>query len=615
MAITLINSPPFVFNPSPIADSHQNLRHHPIVKKIIQIALKVLIGLQTIISFGKAMSLDIVQRAPRIYFEYVFEPTSRMTSTNLDARILALTGYVAFATLLILGGAFIKTCKKTCHEQKKAPTALEKLAGPLDPTHLRSNEIELNTKNVPKSLNITELLAIFDQINFTNPEKAGYFPPSSRQEQRRLFSAVELKEGLKQFVSRVENRTPFLGTPPSKARELLAEFYQQIEDAVRLSLHKAKENLAQAEKYGANSNEYRNARDDLSRIALDLAIAGTYCGARYMSEAMCVHERVCGGKQPLTGSLEHHLIELLANERKRIAIENIASQGASPHFYAISLRQMGRVLGLPHTKNVVEYLNPQFNLNTELRSFFLKYTPQRIIAAVQAEFKTSQNFREQFIDWAKSQIRDWNLASYQIDHEILEKLTKALFKDEVDLKEEEDLLGLFQSCYSIFMNNKAGSFLREKSWDSVLDELFADEKVKSFLKQTFPETIKRLGIVNNLKENLKETVLGKECLARIAELSMKKKCSFSSAILPLWEKLKRVRKAQKIVSLSHEALLNVLNLKTDLIGIYKAYLQQQREHDFLEALNLQDIAENGISPKLMNWLLISHGIFKTTVLP
>ncbi|MEK7340260.1 MAG: hypothetical protein AABZ92_06075, partial [Verrucomicrobiota bacterium] len=161
--------------------------------------------------------------------------------------------------------------------------------------HIKTEESSLDASNVPEGITVDTLRGLFHKINFDNENAPGYMAEGTRREITRVLSKEELENQLNTFIHRVNTREAFLGTPPGHDVPRLMDFYQQIEDAVRLSIDKVVKDVTEFEtQNGTNISSfsveqkrtYNNLLETRARLVLDLAIAGAHCGARYMGEAM-----------------------------------------------------------------------------------------------------------------------------------------------------------------------------------------------------------------------------------------------------------------------------------------------------------------------------------------
>jgi len=613
--ITLIALPPFVFDPHRARRHEQDNLKIFLIETITKVGIKALHILRLTLQYSLESVVETLRLAPTGYMVFVVKPIAEADFLQSQARaalfivanVVALLAAAVFALF-----TFVKKIYLNYQHSKTAVTVesfCKKLH--LDIQHFRSDRLALDTKNVPQDVSLERLPDLFREINFDNPEQPGYFPPQALQDEKKFFTPAQLLDGLKQFIKHVEKRTPFIGTPPAEDKRNLCLFYQKIEDAVRITLFKVLTDLKNAKKHGVDSRPYQYALENIGRVVITLSIAGMRCGARYMGEAMDLYETFCGSVEKSVGSLHNHLIERLADERKSIVVGLIEPSGENnTHRYTLSLNRLGRLLGLPHTENIQEFIYTEFNFDRELEAFFRIYNRERIIHTVQQEFKTSQDFREKFIDWAKSQMGEWNREKYRADPKTLEKLRQALVDPSVELiSEEKELLHLFMECYTLFLNSRTKKPLAITSWRNVLEDCFTNAHVKAFLAKKFPGMLERRTTVNKLITRLDEHAIGSECVALLKVYSDKDQADIHAHILSTWEKLNRVGNAQRILPLPTSALLSVINLKADLKEVYEAHLQREREGKFIKALHVDQLSTDGINAGMMEWLLISHGIF------
>jgi len=236
-------------------------------------------------------------------------------------------------------------------------------------------------------------------------------------------------------------------------------FYQQIEDAVRLSIQKVSEDLTnfrgknqQAIEAGDEDiiRSYKSLLEDQARLVIDLAISGKHCGARYMGEAMTRYNYLYA-ESARSDTLQDSLITLLGNKRNTIAQTQIQmhfggqQHGADTHSYAQYMQQMGKLLAIPGTGNIVEHLGGLFRFDSDyyLREFFKEYTESTIGEAVQEKVKSSQHFREQICDWLKGQSGEWR-SEDQADPNLLVQQLQAVIDGDVNTLDLQRLIRSFE---------------------------------------------------------------------------------------------------------------------------------------------------------------------------
>lgn len=474
--------------------------------------------------------------------------------------------------------------------------------------HIRTKEILLDASHVPATVTVDQLANIFEEINFKQPEKPGYMAETSRREDKATYTVEELNLSLAVFIKQVKERTPFLGTPLAFDTPRLMAFYQQIENAVRLSIFKMQQDM---EKFTlANGNdpavyegevlrEYKNLLETKSRIALDLAIAGKWCGARYMGNAMKVYEDLYPEHVQNEGTLSDCLIELLAKKRKKIAQSQIHTHlGSSTHAFTNYLGSLGEILGLPGTKNVIEHLSDPLDQDFYLTKFFDEYTVDTIIDTVQKRVKKSHEFREKIIDWMKEQLGGWKKHEYL--QEALQKIEeiRKIMNEKIEISENPHITHFKALVLHLKEKNIE---LPERGIKDFWDEFFALEAVRTWTPTVFGNDLRiRMGHVHALKSFLKSQksvdIEGFIFEDKPLDLSLQETLT-----------LKKEKIAQ-ILNLEQETIERILENKTDLVAAVKDKQELNRKLEFIQHFKLETIATMGISQELMEWLLVSQNI-------
>ena len=399
MVITLIDNPRF-----DIALQREQ-EQISLLKKIQNVAFAALKYLVTFLHAIEKSFYKNFRYIGQSFYQYVLLG-GRQINHTFESLVLITVIWVCVVAYSIL-----KTANRLFWEMNAADTGSPYLAyfanDKIDISHIKSKNMAIDASHVPQEVTITQLRTLFDQINFTRPDAPGYMAPASRQGQ----SVETLSGNLDLFISRVQHRVPFLGTPPANDMPLLMQFYGQIEDAVRCSIHKVNKDIADFQG-DHTSAAFANLLENRARVALDLSIAGGYCGARYMGEAMSVYARSQGMSDLSGETLEGTLIECLAKERKSIAERHVqAYVGDNTHDYTKYMQSMGKILGLPGTQGIIEHLDQDLNRDGMLVHFFEEYTPAFIESTIQNKVKTSGELREKICDWLKDQARDWKKMS------------------------------------------------------------------------------------------------------------------------------------------------------------------------------------------------------------
>jgi hypothetical protein len=515
--------------------------------------------------------------------------------------------------------------------------------------HIRTNESGIDVSGVEAHVSVNDLLTIYDQINFADPSQPGYMKGSSRQEYTTIYTVPDLRQALVTFVNQVNGRVAFLGTPPAYDTPRLMAFYSQIENAVRFSIDKMNKQIAEFQ--ATNGTEisaydeptlkiYKGLLEDKARIAIDLAIAGKHCGARYMGEAMSVYGNTRGEDLAHRGTLQDSIFELLAKKRYEIACGQIQQHlDTDTHSFNKYMANLGQILGLPGTENIIEHLDRSFDRDRFLRLFFAEYTVDVIIETIQAEVKKSQAFREKITDWVKDQVGIWNEEETLGEVErlvpsVLEALRNPVASPNFELFRE-------LAAHLRGQDDLELPTLEGKSWDDYSRELFDLDAVKDWRDQKFTDVdaIASIQDYDNLQPLFQRARIRAYKTNKLGEL--KELCSTP---IPSQEELRELqtKNGQELLDCLVQRcerggliqqIHRIVRLETDTIArglsnhelFRNAIASQQdvaRRTDFMQALAEKHVAtreladdkhETTITPALMEWLTVSQGVFTTQV--
>ncbi len=490
----------------------------------------------------------------------------------------------------------------------------------IDLEHLQSKELAINVSDVPAETTIDNLWGMFNKINFDNKSRLGYMAPNSRKEGDTIYTVEELKKGLETFTNHVKGRIPFLGTPRAYDTPRLMAFYKQIEDAIRFSIHKLDQKLKEFQQTNgtdpASYNEeqqkaYKNILEDRARIAIDMAIAGKHCGARYMGEAMSTYFSF-ESKEIEGGTLQGSLFEILAQKRSKIAQDQVQKYlGNDTHALSKYMSNLGPLLGLPGTNNVIETLDQSLDFNLFLGRFFAEYTVDAIIETVQAKIQKSGVLREKIIDWLKDQVGDWKKDA-NAAQEIISKIQPIIDK-KVENAAVPPEFEAFQRLITHLQKENI-TWPSKENWDDFVTELFTLEKAKEWCAQNLPHTnlIQLAKEKNKLKQAFSEETLGPDITKQLkSEILSEKQLDLSSVINRNIEaeKIQEIHKEMREnLSIESETLSRVLNGSASLKEVVENYYNLARRGEFLEKLKLDAIATQGVSSEILEWILVSQKI-------
>jgi len=515
-----------------------------------------------------------------------------------------------------MGWSFVMTTARLLYKQTHSEADLRNFlaffaGNEIDLSHMEIKELEIDVREVPAGVTVNGLLQMFDQINFDRPQDPGYIAPLSRREGNTQYTVEELKTGLQTFIDHVNRRVPFLGTPPAYDVPRLFAFYQQVENAVRFSIHKSDQDLAAFR--GRNGNgpyagailqEYKNLLEDSARIPLMLAIAGKHCGARYMGEAMELYDAAQG--EVTKGTLEDALRGILVAKRKEIARAHIQMHlGSDTHHYTNYMSNLGKMLGIPGSANVIEHLVHGLDRTRFVKLFFKEYTVDCILEAVQTKLKAkkSQVFREKIFDWLKTQPGNWQPAGVLSLDEMMTRANVVL-ADSLLVPNES-----LQNLQGLITNLKQ-PFPSHADWDEFLVELFVSGREWLSSKYSSIETRRRAE--DDIRALFSNEQLRQELIIKTKEAIAGNKQLVAEHFSPRLLELQKVSKlCVAITGLNPDTAMRVVKGKKPLQQALEEQRAQFQGDQFLGSLNLEGIAQHGLSKEMLEWLLVSHDILLT----
>jgi ankyrin repeat protein len=251
----------------------------------------------------------------------------------------------------------------------------------------------------PDNIKLTMLLAMFDEINFSDTTAADFRDPAPVYKQTQTTSVQEMRQHLTTFINRIEGRVAFLGTPDAGS-EAIEQFYLTIENAVKHCI---------AILQGSRTREMKRLQDS---VVLEYVQAAPHCGGRYYNVAVKQFLRVYVGKTP---TFEDEVYQLLADFREVLFHAGINQSAHDVHDYNYIVKRLGKKYGLPGWQSMAGFDDPYGGVNTRQAEakFLSLYTPMAIIKEwIEQRLKDNGEFREQLIDWQKAHVP----AGWQKEH-------------------------------------------------------------------------------------------------------------------------------------------------------------------------------------------------------
>lgn len=668
--ITFINEPEFKvdfarYSETPVVDEAA-LQHErgDIIAKTAHVAYSALRGSGLLLwAVGKS-TLKTLGSSHRSFLLTVLGHHGSLVGFRPPADIHLLIFRLAFWVLGLGASVATGTYRELTSGGTTSAEDQVYLAAFADPSlnleHIRTKYESLDSSGVPATITMDTLLELFDAINFDDPDAPGYMDPTtSLKEGSTVLSKANARRQLAKFVDYTKRRQAFLGTPPSYETDQLLAFYQVIEDANRLSMQavidrrnavdsdlETREQQIEArrnneletahddakpainERYNEERQRLRALHNDVlencARLAIDAAIAGGHCGARFMGDSLVSHGLYCKDVEADSGlTLEDRLCEVLADERKAIADAQIqAHLGTDTHGYANYMQHLGSLLAIPGAQNVIEHLSSsRFDRERHLRRFFSTYTVNHIIDTVQKAVKESDELRKQIIDWLQAEAEGWNSCTEKIEQDVA-KIEEILSADaDVSGLEDLDNLKLLQNLIKALNDEDVElPTLEQGGWNDFIHELFFLDEAKAWFATAVDDRFAaRTGREKNMPKNMwvmlhrnKVTAsLKKDAVAGTLEAQyLANNQVDADAFATEMAREVKVQEIRKIISLDDAVLGRIVDGDTDAKDALEGYYQRSRNSDFLAELRLETMTKEGISPELVEWLLVHHNILK-----
>lgn len=511
--------------------------------------------------------------------------------------------------------------------------------------HVTSKHLNIDVSGVPEDVRARNLLQLFDAIEFEDRNNPNFMHENARNESGVIYTPAQLRESLTTFINHIEARDAFLGTPPAVALPKLMQFYEQLESAVRFSIHAVNNNLQtfldERQQDGLprpgddDYNEYRDLLQAKARLAIDFAIAGRHCGARYMGDAVDAYLGLKGEGDFQAMTLRDSLVEHLASERETIARGQIQEHlGADTHKFSAYMANLGQLLGIPGTENVVEYLGGWgFDRPRMLELFFEAYTPDRIRQSVQEKIHSSESFRTKVYDWMKDQVEGWNEADQR--QAVLETLRAFPSRAQLHQEAVEDpnvrlFLQLLQDLPAEDLRN-----LPRNSWEDYVRELLRREQAREKIAEKFPVALvsadgtprppMQINLEKHRKRGAFEAALKQADLAPILQSIAWDndnpaivRSDQERAIEEYERKKEYVRRVDQLFtgrglpSLDREVTLRIYLNEANRDQVVQDHLSIERSARFLAGLigEVDEAHPHRLPDNVLNWVLISQGILK-----
>lgn len=279
----------------------------------------------------------------------------------------------------------------------------------------------------PKDTSVDELLKLFDTINFTDPNEPGYINPSTLKDDGEPVNKDQLKGYLSQFVSRIQNKEPFLGTPSKEDKKTLSQYYENLETIVRHVIASLKTDPD---------------KESVARALIDLAVAGNHCGGRYIGEAMAIYQLRCTSVN--NEEILPRIISKIVQRLQQGAVEQVMGNWREVHAYNRIISTIGKDRSIRGSDQVIDSLSNPVDEETRkewLDKYDSIFTAKALVEltadVLNTEYagtdaKTGMKWQDFITDWFKDHMpSDWNKEKFD---PILVK-TEELIKSNASRKE------------------------------------------------------------------------------------------------------------------------------------------------------------------------------------
>lgn len=180
----------------------------------------------------------------------------------------------------------------------------------INPAHYRrSLELEQELLTLPdgvdeESIDLGDLITLFDQINFEHPERADYIDPSRIENDGYQMNSDGARSHIVELVGHIQRRSHFCGVPSDDAGR--NRYYDHVERLTRIVVHEMNQGYVPI-----------NVQNN---ILLRLAAAGGHCAGRYMGEILESYQRATRSAVTTVG-IESDILEKLHSVRRGLINE------------------------------------------------------------------------------------------------------------------------------------------------------------------------------------------------------------------------------------------------------------------------------------------------------
>lgn len=496
--------------------------------------------------------------------------------------------------------------------------------------HLLSYDTRIDDSHVPQEIQVSKLLELYDRINFTRPNEAGYMNPARAiiNDNDIPVSPQAARMELTTFVENVRLRRPITLSPN----------YEHLEKALRVIIFKLTSDITRFEQahhprtaltYSADEKiAYHMLLEQCGRLAIDMAMAASHCGGRYTTDVMAAYRLYIDVQSRDDNTLAEQIGACLAEKRQQIAKEEVRKyvhahyrpgqdQAIQTHFESGCWSALGPILRLPASQGVNDsFITPSSEeIKEMMHNFGVQYTATCIIQTIQNKYRTNETFRTHTLAWIVDQIGDWAKEGKVAYTEKIDRILTIIGEGGCDispqLRDLEILMGLIEKRRDSLPSLAEG-------WEPFLYELLHQDKAGTlaYFVEHFPELFEDqsdltfLRVRHQFLARCSEPILGKAVCAQLTESLGQGIVADISSLSPLilqWQQMREVKSLLGGLRLSDQLLAECLR-EGNAEQIQKMLIAEwelKRKQEFLHALGLQG---EELPFQVAAWLATAQGI-------
>lgn len=266
----------------------------------------------------------------------------------------------------------------------------------LDERHFATGcrHFEPPAEDPPTNPPLSDLLSLFDRINFTRPGQRAHTSPidylkSARETDPGVTTAAEaaalLRKDLETFIGRLTDEKHFFGTPV-EGKPGFIEFFAQLKRMV---------------KHIMAALVQKNDPEETQRVLHEFISASPLCGGRYQETILREYLKVCFGRKDERP--EDAIFKSLAEFRFDLFEAIVAAiPGNDAHDFLDAKHNLGARFGIPGFQQVAAFNDPYSRIHRHDKrieeEFRERYTPHAIVSSLVQSIGQSSELRDHYLN-------------------------------------------------------------------------------------------------------------------------------------------------------------------------------------------------------------------------